>query len=416
MKLLLINPNRYRKPPVPPIGLEYVAGFLEAEGHKTEVLDLCFSEKPLDDIDRAARSFLPEAVGITVRNIDSVLYQANEFYLDEIRGFIEYIKTTFDLEVIIGGAAISANPEGVLEYLNADYAISGPAEDVISEVINDIQNNNRSRRIYRRKYGYEISCPRKMAIKDYRIYADHGGIAGFETHKGCGSSCIYCIEADTPVAFRRPREVIDEIRQLVNSGFSRFHLCDAEFNEDIDYCLDFCAELRGSGMEIDWSAYMKPSQYNKKLVRVLKDTGLSLITLTVDSWKKCPLYWSDIERLIFSAKSCGIKVLVDFLTGFPYEEEDTLLWYLDMFRRLQPDGVSINTYIRLYKSTRITELILNDSRLKKYLIGNTGELSMIMPVFYNQINPDRLSELIKGDRLFRVEGSDKTVSYNRVSS
>jgi len=47
MKVLLINPNRYQSPPVPPLGLEYIAGSLEEKGHHAEVLDLCFSENIL---------------------------------------------------------------------------------------------------------------------------------------------------------------------------------------------------------------------------------------------------------------------------------------------------------------------------------------------------------------------------------
>jgi hypothetical protein len=40
MKILLINPNRFHSPPVPPIGLEYIVGHLIHGGHSVEVLDL----------------------------------------------------------------------------------------------------------------------------------------------------------------------------------------------------------------------------------------------------------------------------------------------------------------------------------------------------------------------------------------
>jgi hypothetical protein len=33
MKVLLTNPNRYKSPPVPPLGLEYISGPLEDKGH-----------------------------------------------------------------------------------------------------------------------------------------------------------------------------------------------------------------------------------------------------------------------------------------------------------------------------------------------------------------------------------------------
>ena len=37
MKVLLINPNRYKSPPVPPIGLEYIRANLNKEGQSVKI-------------------------------------------------------------------------------------------------------------------------------------------------------------------------------------------------------------------------------------------------------------------------------------------------------------------------------------------------------------------------------------------
>ena len=58
MKVLLINPNRYQSPPVPPLGLEYIADSLEEKGHGVELLDLCFSGNIHKEIDRSTRKCL----------------------------------------------------------------------------------------------------------------------------------------------------------------------------------------------------------------------------------------------------------------------------------------------------------------------------------------------------------------------
>src|SRR5512139_2283103 len=138
MRVLLINPNRYQYPPVPPIGLEHVAGTIEESGHKTEILDLCFSDAPYEDIDKAVVEFKPDIVGITVRNVDTVLYQTNEFFLDDIRDIVSHIRQLYGLKVIVGGTGVATDPEGVLEYLGADYAVSGPAEGAVNELLDDI--------------------------------------------------------------------------------------------------------------------------------------------------------------------------------------------------------------------------------------------------------------------------------------
>ncbi|UCE78623.1 MAG: cobalamin-dependent protein [Nitrospiraceae bacterium] len=414
MDVLLVNPNRYKSPPVPPIGLEHVSAYLVEQGHKTVVVDCCFVENIPAALDSAINAFSPDIAGITIRNIDSVLLQNNEFFLDEIKDMVNYLKEHWGLPVIIGGTGVWTNPEGVMEYLNADYVVSGSAEESLLTCLNSIEDGNQEKR-YFKEYGTgTIYCPRNSDLTDYRKYSDANGIAGFQTHKGCSSSCVYCIEAHTRVRFKHIKDTIREIRCLTEGGYHHFHLCDSEFNEDLDFAADFCASLNKSTLKITWTAYMKPANYNKKLFRLMKETGVYLITLTVDSFRKCPEYQADIEKMIFISQSCGIKMSIDFLTGFPYESEDDIIQWFDFFRRLQPERVNVNTSIRLYKILPITGIIMNDSALRKYLVGYTGDDTLVKPVFYNHIDSARLTDLIAGDRLFRIEGIEPGVNYTRL--
>ena len=414
MRVLLVNPNRYGSPPVPPLGLEYLAASLTGQGHEAEILDLCFSGNPSAEIDQAVRSFQPDMAGVTVRNVDTVLYHTNEFFLDQIKEIVGHLRHHSGLRVVIGGAGLLANPHGILEYLDADYAVQGPAEQVISDILRQCAQGASEKKVFRGSYASGGVCARQWNNLDYRRYFEHGGVAGFETHKGCSSSCVYCLEANTPVAFKGIVNVVAEIRDLVEAGWSHFHLCDSEFNEDNEYATDFCSALKRAGLGIRWALYMKPAYVSKALFRLLKDTGAYLVTLTVDSWKKCPLYWEDYEKCVYHAKANGIRVAVDFLTGFPYETEDTLREHFDVLRRPLPDSIGVNTYIRLYKTLRVTDIIASDPGLTRGLLGATADASLIKPVFYSHVDTARLKELIDGDPLFRIEGIDRGVNYTRA--
>lgn len=414
MKVLLINPNRFQSPPVPPIGLEYVASSLEEGGHETTILDLCFSGDIIADVDKGIASFRPDIIGITVRNIDTVLFHTNEFFLDDIKTIIDHIKSAHGLSVIIGGAGVSAFPEGIAEYLNADYAVCGPGEHAVHDILGHFENSTEKKIVFYGRYPVPVRCRRRQSALPYEQYCRNGGIIGFETHKGCSSSCVYCLEARSRVTFKEPADVISEIRTFVDAGFNHFHLCDSEFNESLDYATDFCTALKKTGMEMQWVVYMKPENYNTKLFRLMKETGVYLITLTVDSWKKCAMYWADVEKFLFSAKSSGLKVAVDFLTGFPNEKESEILEYFDILRRPLPDSVGVNTYIRLYKALQITKIVSSDSALRHHIIARQKDPSFIQPVFYNRIPTDRLKELLQGDPLFRIEGIEQSVNYNRI--
>jgi len=402
-------------PPVPPIGLEYIAGALISAGNKAEILDLCFSENIFKEIDNAIDLFKPDITGITVRNIDSALFLNNEFFLNEIRDIVKHIKENYGLKVIIGGAGTISCPKDILEYLDSDFIISGPAEGSINYVLEQI-NSNTNNKIFYGTCTSGLKINRIISGINYNKYLEKGGIAGFETHKGCSSSCCYCIEANTKVFFKEISDVINEIKELINIGCSHFHLCDSEFNESLEYCLDFCNALKQENLNIKWTAYMKPDNFNKKLFQLMKETGAYLITLTVDTYKKCDMYWSDIERFLFSAKSTGIKVAVDLLTGFPYEKEQEIKQHLENIRRPLPESININTYIRLYKNTRISKQIISDKNLHKYLIYYSNDENLIKPVFYNHINLEQLSQIVEFDPIFRIDGADKGVNYNRLEN
>lgn len=224
----------------------------------------------------------------------------------------------------------------------------------------------------------------------------------FKTHTGCSSSCVYCPDADTGVSFRDIKDVISDIRSLIKEGYEDFVATDPEFNEELEYALEFCEELNKSGIKIKWSAFMKPANYNRKLLRLMKNTGVDLIRLKIDSFKKCPLYWTDTEKLVFIAKSCGIRLKIDLVTGFPYEDEELLTWCIDLLRRIQPYKVNINCFIKLYNSSQLTKIIKNDPELKKNLIGNTEDPEFKKPVFYNRISIEQLIKLIDNDRIFTI--------------
>ena len=139
MKILLINPNRYRNPPVPPLALEYLAGALEDSHHEYHILDLCFAENPIGEIDRAIQSFSPHVAGISIRNIDTVIYNNNIFFLDEIKSFVDHVKS-LGIPVIIGGAGYSFIPEGILGYLGADWGVDGPGERALVYILDRLEH------------------------------------------------------------------------------------------------------------------------------------------------------------------------------------------------------------------------------------------------------------------------------------
>jgi tRNA A37 methylthiotransferase MiaB len=261
----------------------------------------------------------------------------------------------------------------------------------------------------------ESFCPERMATSSDEKYIEKEGLLGFETHKGCSSVCAYCIEAGTPVIFRQPRDVICELSQLVDQGYGHLHLCDSEFNEDLNYSTAFLDEVIREDLAFKWALYMKPGNFDGRLFELLKKSGAYLITLTVDTFQRGHDYWRAVERMVALGRKTGIRICIDLLTGFPYENEEVTKRVLDLFRRTGPDEVVINVFIRLYRNLSITKIIDNDPLLNKYLFGaGPGEEGLLSPYFYNSLPVEWVKELIHGEDLFRIAGEEKVVNYQKA--
>src|SRR4030042_3729779 len=137
MKILLVNPNLYLHPPVPPLALEYRAGATASAGHECRILDLCFSPDPALELQREVQQYQPEVAGVTVRNIDLGLFQNNLFFLDEIRQRVACLEGLC-VPVVLGGAGFSFHPRAVLDYLGARWGISGPAEQALPAFLDSL--------------------------------------------------------------------------------------------------------------------------------------------------------------------------------------------------------------------------------------------------------------------------------------
>ncbi len=128
MRVALVNPNRYLEPPVIPLGLEYLAHYLDREGHEVEVIDLAFSADPEGEMKAGLSSFNPQVVGFSLRNVDTSLYQDNAFLLKQAAGLVAACRGCCEAKVVAGGTAMLAGPRKVADDLGCDYAVYGPGE------------------------------------------------------------------------------------------------------------------------------------------------------------------------------------------------------------------------------------------------------------------------------------------------
>jgi radical SAM superfamily enzyme YgiQ (UPF0313 family) len=414
MKLLLVNTNRYRTPPVPPLGLEYLAAAVAAAGHECRVLDLCFAEEPSAELAREADRFSPDLAGLTVRNIDTVLRWNNEFFLDSIRPLVSVLGAS-GVPVILGGAGYSFVPEGIRRFLGADYGLSGPGEIALPRFLDRFAKKKppRGTVIDGCEAGIDPEfVPDRNGFIDHARYVREGGLLGFETQKGCYGRCPYCAEGRGRVLFRNPERVADEVAALSGRGFREFHLCDTEFNQDIDHSRAVLDALIRKAPGIRWSLYLKTAPVDKELFHLLARSGAHLVTISIPTVKDD---MRRLKRIRSYTRADGIRLAVDFLCGLPGDTPESVRSDIDTLKKIGPDSVGVNSSLRLLQGLDITSRILAEPDSPKWLSQPvTRDTGYIHPVFYTRIGVDMLRDFIGGDPRFTIEGFERTSNYERL--
>jgi radical SAM superfamily enzyme YgiQ (UPF0313 family) len=445
MKALLVNTN-LMKPPVAPVGLDYLADSVRAAGHEPLLLDLCFSADVKADIEAACRQG-PDIIGCTVRNTDDCYFASGAFFLPAVKDIVTSLRRCSDAPVVLGGVGFSVMPEAVVQFCGAHYGIAGEGEEAFVSLCGALRRRSalaevpglvfRSERGLSRTPVAEVDLdrlpPRSRSFVDNRRYFAEGGQAGFETRRGCAMACIYCAD---PVAKGRrtrllqPHRVVEEIRALLRQGIDSLHTCDPEFNVPLAHAHDVCRAMieDGLGEKVRWYAYCAPAPFDAETAALMRRAGCAGIDFGVDSGSERMLRRlgrhfrpADIEAAALACRQAGIPFMYDLLLGGPDETRDSLQESLDLMRRVGPDCVGVSLGVRVYDGTPLADEVrrMGPRETNPALRGDrVGNEALTRPVFYLSPdlgpNPAALVRDAVGDdpSFFLPSGPEEARDYN----
>ncbi|MFB3119176.1 MAG: cobalamin-dependent protein, partial [Stenotrophomonas maltophilia] len=123
-----------------PIGLAYIAGYLDPDRHTLKVLDLMFAgDDYLSEVEDAVREFSPQLVGISLRNLSNHSYLDPQWALPITKEVIQRVRATTQAPVVCGGPAFSILPKECFAFLEPDLGIAGDAGEAFAELANRIE-------------------------------------------------------------------------------------------------------------------------------------------------------------------------------------------------------------------------------------------------------------------------------------
>ena len=284
--LTLINANRMR-PPIAPIGLEYVAGAAQQQGIEVDVLDLGLCETPHAVLEAHFAQHDPTLIGLSFRNVDDCFWPSAQWFVPELADLVQRLRRLSDAPIVLGGVGFSIFAQRIVEHTGADFGIHGDGEDATTALYRQLQGGRAFEQVdgllWRRggrlicnrpAWPNELSLSAQRHTVDNATYFRRGGQCGFETKRGCDRRCLYCADplskGHTP-RLRSPAEVADEVESLLAQGVNVLHTCDAEFNIPGHHALAICEEFirRRLGERVRWYAYLAVTPFDAELARAM---------------------------------------------------------------------------------------------------------------------------------------------------
>ncbi len=431
MKVLLVSTNRLIEPyPAYPIGLDYVMNAVSPP-HLVRSVDMN-ELKTGDALAEVLSQYLPDIIGLSIRNIDTIDAARERTFIEEIREIIAIIRRHSTGLIVLGGSGFTILPGECMNRLDADFGIIGEGErlPLLLRALERNEDVSGLPGIVTRNG--PVVFPEPWSTSFSRgVFADHsytsfylkrGGMLNLQTKRGCPFKCVYCtypqIEG-TRFRLVPPGEVADTARMLQDAGARYLYMTDSTFNGSAEHSLAVAAAFKKAGISIPWGGLFTPLSTPPDYYNILADAGLmhvefgteSLSNTVLDSYGK-PFRRGDVFDSHRLAVAAGLHVAHYLMLGGPGENEATLRETLAGADELGKTVFFVFAGVRIYPRT-----VLYDTALNEGQIG--PDRNLLEPVFYwsSTMNRKAMRELVQdhaGSRINWVLGSGSPQTHKSL--
>jgi len=390
LKVLLISSNIASTPySVYPLGLSMVAASLHQAGHEVRQFDFLASGRSMETLLARVKEFSPQAIGISIRNIDNVNLLNEQRYIDAVSDIVQGLKRVSPAKIILGGSGFSILPEAILRVTGADFGIVGEGEKLFVDFLDNAAKDIYPSEKILRSRSHLLDRQIPSAFYDREImnfYLQSGNVASLQTKRGCIHSCAYCsypVLEGRQLRPRRPELVVDDIRNLLDEHNAKYiFFTDSLFNDDEGHYLSVLKEMKKRRLTVPWTAFFKPQGLTKEIIFLMKETGLKAVEIGADAACDITLRkmgksftFADIAACNDLFAECGVATAHYFMFGCPGETQDTTLEGVRNILSLKKTVSFIFMGIRILPDTPLAKLA------EKEKIISAGQ-DLLEPVYY----------------------------------
>lgn len=356
MKVLLIHPklNEYKQPKLPPLGILYIASYLEKRGHQVRVVDLNVPKS--ESMEKMLKK--ADIVGITATT--PIIREAWR---------LAKIAKNYKIPVVLGGPHPSALPEESLKN-GADVVCIGEGEETFAEIAEKwpkIEGISGIAYIKEGKAVQEAPRPLNMNLDSLPFPAYHllenreayttpqpvltepMRTLTIITSRGCPYRCNYCFKGVFGQTWRaHSAKYVADLWQYIYEKFDvqLVGVEDDTFNLDYARVEEICRLLKERNIKTLWTTAqgIRADKVDKKLLQKMKETGFIRTGFGIEAGSQEMISKIgkslDLEKVREAIQSCrelGIESIGFFMLGNYGETKKTMNQTIKLACELDPD-------------------------------------------------------------------------------
>ena len=390
----------------PPLDLAYMAATMEQAGVECRIRDFPVQGGGWDEFRRELGEFNPDylVVSVTSFTINDDLIACR--IAKEVGGG--------SITTIAKGAHVAVKAREVLEANPAlDVAIRGEYEIAARELATAEDYSGIPGIIYRdRRTGDLITTPDRPFLTDLdslpyparhlldnRLYLrpDTGNPqTTVQTCRGCPASCIFCLGPvvyGSKIRMRSAANVAAELQECVE----KYRIRDFFFRADTftwmrEWVLDLCREITDRKLRIRWVCNSRVDTIDDERLEAMKRAGCHGVAFGIESGVQDMLVkmkkGTTLEKSRAAVSLCrkhGMKVLLYFVMGLPWEREEDIRKSVDFALELGGDFVEFHLAVP-FPGTELSEIAKRDGLLAIESLAGYGYERPALRTYYLSAN------------------------------
>lgn len=344
--LLISSPSPYaesiishRLQGLPPLGLGYIATWLNNNNYNCSILDMNLWNVSMKDLKNRLLQNSYKIIGI------STTTDTYKNGLEIARVIKEYDES---IVVFMGGPHVTYEYEDALKSGNVDVVIRNEGEITTKELcdlflkgqgmieeidgISYIDNNkvisNKDRNFICDLDSIPFPDRTLFSLKDYAIPAS------ISSSRGCPGRCIFCAASRLSGGKYRTRSaenIILEIKYLKELGFNHIQIVDDTMTADVKRFNKFLDLMIYEDINVSWSCESRVDIITKSLLMKMKKAGCIMVQFGVEAASQkmldCLKKNVTIEQITNAFTWCNeleINTASCLIIGQPFDTEDTI--------------------------------------------------------------------------------------------